>query len=121
VVIQSRGVRVLKRPVEVKTDVPRAPCIVKADIKKMRAQGELDDNADLVEFVAAAEGKSLLDRRKKAFGSMVPNTAELPPVFGSPEWHKTSRDTLRRFEVDRPTRRPAGQGHDRQCAQQIAS
>jgi len=120
-VVESRGVRVLKRPVEVKADVPRAPCIVKADIKKMRAQGELDDNAGLVEFVAAPERKSLLDRRKEAFGSMVPNTAELPPVVGSPKWHNITRSSDRCFEVDRPTLRPDGHRHDRERPQQIAS
>jgi hypothetical protein len=53
---------VFKRPVDAEADVPRAPRIVKADVKKMRAQSELENNADLVEFVAAPEGNAVFDR-----------------------------------------------------------
>lgn len=87
----------LKRPVEVKADVLRAPRIVKADVKKMRAQSELQNNAELVEFVAAPGRKAVFDRDEEAFSSLVPDTAEIPALLGSTKRREFTLDIDGRF------------------------
>jgi hypothetical protein len=63
----------------------------------MSTQGELENNADLVELVAAPKRKAVFHRYKKAFSSVVPGTAETPTVLSSTKRREFALDIERRF------------------------
>ena len=90
-------VGVLKRPVEVKADVLRAPRVIKADVQQMRAERELDNNADLVKLIALPKRKSVLDRCKEAFSPLVADTAQMPTFLSSTKRREFTLDIDGRF------------------------
>jgi hypothetical protein len=96
---QPCRIRVPKRLVDIKPDIPRAPRIVIADVEQVRTERELKSDADLIELIILPKRQTLLDRREEAFGPMVPNTAETPAFSGPSKRNKFAWSTDRNKEI----------------------
>lgn len=120
-VAQSRGVGVLKRLVDMEPDIRRAPRIVKADIKQVRAERQLHGDADLIEVVILPRRPTLFDRREEAFGIVVSNTAKAPALAGPTKRDEFAWTADRHAGVVYVSHRQCRQRRHGQDTQQVAS
>lgn len=93
---QPRRIGQGERFVDVEADAFSAPCIVKADVEQMRAQGQLQRDANIVEPVIFAESKSLFDRAEEALGVMIADPTEATRFVSPVKWNRLTRDSSRR-------------------------
>lgn len=83
IVTKPGRIGVSERFADMEPNVTRAPRIIKADIKKVRTQPQLENDANCVELVGATVSRSPFDAGKERFRIVIAGPTKAAPLVGS--------------------------------------